>query len=82
MRCDTWACCLCIETKCANLDRYVNLLPRAGHDAQAQQRLRVTEEMVQHATVSLKHLRQQLNRDDWIALEAEALKSFFDTDLP
>jgi hypothetical protein len=38
--------------------------------------------MVQHATVSLKHLRQQLNRNDWIALEAAALKSFFDTDLP
>ena len=68
----------------ANLNRYVTLLPRVGHDAQAQRSLSVTEEMVQRATTSFEHLRQQLYRDDWIALEAEAeaLKSLFDADLP
>ncbi|ETW97500.1 MAG: hypothetical protein ETSY2_44500 [Candidatus Entotheonella gemina] len=68
----------------ANLDRYVNLLPRVGHDAHARQRLSVTEEMVQRSTASFEHLRQQLYRDDWIALEAEAeaLKSLLDADLP
>ena len=40
--------------------------------------------MVQRATASFEHLRQQLYRDDWIALEAEAeaLKSLLETDLP
>jgi len=67
----------------ANLERYVELLPRLGQDAQAQQRLNVTQEMVQRATAAFEHLRQQLYRDDWIALEAEAeaLQSLFDTDL-
>jgi hypothetical protein len=67
----------------ANLDRYVDLLPRLGQDAQAQQRLNVTQEMVQRATASFEHLRQQLYRDDWIALEAEAeaLKSLFEAGL-
>ncbi|PON19832.1 hypothetical protein C2W62_00650 [Candidatus Entotheonella serta] len=67
-----------------NLDRYINLLPRVGHDAQAQKRLSVTEDMVQRATTSFEHLRQQLYRDDWMALEAEAeaLKSLLETDLP
>ncbi len=67
----------------ANLERYVNLLPRIGHDDQARQRLKATEKMVQRATASFEHLRQQLFRDDWIALEAEAeaLKSLLDTEL-
>lgn len=71
-----------LEKIVANLQRYVELAPQGGIDVN-RQRLAVTEEMVQSAITAFTHLQQQLYRDDWLSLEAEAetLKTLFESDL-
>ena len=66
-----------------NLQRYVDLAQHSGDNPLLQQRLVVTQEMVQSALTAFERLRQRLYRDDWIALEAEAetLKALFESDL-
>jgi hypothetical protein len=72
-----------LEKMAENLQRYVDLAQHSGDNPQLQQRLVVTQEMVQSALTAFERLRQRLYRDDWIALEAEAetLKALFESDL-
>ena len=67
-----------------NLDRYLNLAQRHGSDATAQTRLAATEDMVRSATQTFTALQDRLSKEDWMALEveAESLKTLFDTELP